>query len=106
MLGLPRRLARVIAVVLLTWTVADLSYLQCCLGDEICSGASASVAAATATVGVAHADTDDCFCCARCVDTGLRLIGFRHTPEWTDFQEPVAHLATRPAVLDHPPQNA
>jgi len=102
---LSRRLARLTAAVLLTWTVADLSYLQCCLGDEICDGGGATIAAASA-VTTAHADTDDCFCCARCLDTGVRLDGFRHAPEWTYFQEPIAHLATRPVVLDHPPQNA
>lgn len=99
------RLARVVALVLLTWTVADLSYFQCCLGDETRSHAGTEIAAASA-VGTAHSDTDDCFCCARCLDTGFRLEGFRHAPEWTDFQEPVAHLATRPAALDHPPQIA
>ena len=105
MSGLSRRLARVIAAVLLTWTVADLSYLQCCLGDEICGRVGTEVAAASA-VSATHADTDECFCCARCLDTGVRLDRLRDAPGWTFFQEPIAHLATRPVVLDHPPQNA
>ena len=105
MSGLTRRLARVIAAVLLTWTVADLSYLQCCVGDEICGGVGAEIAAATA-VATEHADTDECFCCARCLDTGVRLGGLRQAAEWTDFEEPVDHLATRPVALDHPPQIA
>jgi hypothetical protein len=103
--GISRRLARVIAAVLLSWTVADLSYFQCCLGDETRGSVGTQITAAWAG-DTAHSDTDDCFCCARCLDTGLRLDGFRHAPEWTDFQEPAAHLATRPAALDHPPQRA
>jgi hypothetical protein len=104
---LPTALIRLVAIALLVWTATDLAYARCCLqgqtGDaQVAAGSGSSVAA----VQTAHPDFDDCFCCARCVDTGIRAPRMTTVRGWIVFTDPVRSLAHRSAVLDHPPQNA
>jgi len=99
-----RRFVPAIAIVLLGWTAVDLANPECCLREQL-TVHSASMNAA----GVGQRpqpDFDDCFCCARCIDTGVRAPELRSEPAWIDFAEPAQSLAARPAALDHPPQNA
>ena len=103
MLRLARRLASAVALILLVWTVADLALVQCCLHEQRLVAASGC---AVGSPQSSPADEDSCFCCARCVDTAMRIRPLERSVVWTDFAEPVRHLATRSAVIDHPPQNA
>jgi hypothetical protein len=99
-----RRIVPTVAVILLAWTAVDLVDPQCCLREM--SASSSTTAAAGGAVHTAQPDFDDCFCCARCIDTGTRVPEMRTPVSWVEFAEPIRHVSTRPTVLDHPPQNA
>ena len=91
-------------MVILAWTAVDLANPACCLQEQI-TAHGVGVAAA-AFVQQATPDVDDCFCCARCIDTGVRAPELRSEPAWIDFVDPPRSLASRPAALDHPPKIA
>ena len=95
--------ARLIAIVLLTWTAIDLACPQYCLDEQTTVSTSS---AAASTSGASQGDVNDCFCCARCIDTGVRIPEMRVTAAWIDFAEPVRSLTSRSSSLDHPPQNS
>jgi hypothetical protein len=97
------RVAPIVAIVLLAWTAYDLANPQCCLQDQKV-GPSASSLAAVGSPQSSQPAVDDCFCCARCIDTGTRIPEIRTAPAWVDFAEPVLRLTTRSSSLDHPPQ--
>jgi hypothetical protein len=102
-----RRLAKVTALVLLAWTAIDLADPQCCLNERLGHG----VTRISATTPADNASTnqtavDDCFCCARCLDTGTRVPRLDVARVAADFDEPIQQPMTRPSTLDHPPQNA
>jgi hypothetical protein len=99
-----RRIVPAVAIVLLAWTAFDLANPACCLEEQLAATASSSVDAADAAPSP-QADVDDCFCCARCIDTGARIPAIRPAAAWVDFAEPVRGLTTRSSSLDHPPQN-
>jgi hypothetical protein len=101
-LRLVRRLTAAVALLLLVWTVADLAFVQCCLHEQrmFADEGTAAGSAQSPQAG------DDCFCCARCIDTAVRVQPLEHSAVWTDFADPVRHLAARSAVIDHPPQHA
>ena len=101
-----RHVVRIIAIVLLAWTAFDLANPQCCLREVIPVATSTSLSAAGHSVPPPAPDDDDCFCCARCIDTGMRIPSFDQPFAWIDFAERAVHLTTRAAALDHPPQNA
>ncbi len=94
------------ATVLLMWTAADLAFPQCCLSYAASASEIASVGAnTTSSTGGITFDVDDCFCCAVCVDTGVRIPSLAQPLAAVRFVEPIRHLASRSATLDHPPQN-
>lgn len=99
-----RSLVRLAALVLLVWTGADLAIPGCCLSDAAASGVQ-SVSDGGALDAPSYS-VDDCFCCARCLDTGCRVPDLGGVSHWTDFDEPVRRLAGRTTRLDHPPQDA
>jgi hypothetical protein len=101
-----RLLARIMAIVLLTWTAVDLAFPECCLSEKLLAGSASGTLSTPEEAGTPSPDVDDCFCCAMCIDTGVRAPGLRIEPARTLFVEPVRHLATRVTVLDHPPQLA
>jgi hypothetical protein len=90
-------------MVLLAWTAFDLANPECCLQDQ--AGAAAWASGAIGTTQDPQPAVDDCFCCARCVDTGTRIPELRTFAAWIDFAEPVRSLTTRPSSLYHPPRN-
>jgi hypothetical protein len=95
------RVVPLVALVLLTWTAADLAYPQCCLAEQ-----AFTTAGTDSQTQDERPDVDDCFCCARCIDTGTRVPQLRTALDWIEFVEPTRQLTTRSATLDHPPQNA
>jgi hypothetical protein len=99
-----RRVAPVVALVLLAWTAFDLANPQCCLQEQSPTSGSSTLAALS-TTHTPQPDVDDCFCCARCIDTGTRIPHLRAGAAWVDFADPVRNLTTRSSSLDHPPQN-
>jgi hypothetical protein len=101
-----RNIVRVTAVLLLAWTAFDLGYPQCCMREALPTAAATSLAAYDQSAPPAQPDVDDCFCCARCLDTGWRIPVMQPTSIWLEQSEHVSHLTTRAATLDHPPQNA
>jgi len=95
------------AIVLLAWTAIDLAYPTCCLRDAASSPSDAAVNQATSSPSTPdETQADDCFCCALCVDTGVRIPVAEQPAIATPSVESVTDLATRPARIDHPPQNA
>ena len=96
----------VIALVLLAWTAIDLAYPQCCFRESAPMASPAMAAASETTPAQSDATVDDCFCCATCVDTGVRAPSFDAEAQPADFDEPLMQLWARPSSLDHPPQNA
>ena len=101
-----RSVARITALVLLTWTAVDLGFPACCLDDKLTAGATSPSLSTHDADQSSRADVDDCFCCALCIDTGWRIPALRIEAARTSFRDPIRHLATRVVVLDHPPQNA
>ena len=102
-----RTVARITAVVLLSWTALDLAYPQCCLDDRLSQGTSTlSFAAPGDESPTSQGDIEDCFCCARCLDTAARFSQLDVVRVPGDFTEPYSRVTTRSSTLDHPPQNA
>jgi hypothetical protein len=101
-----RRVAKAVVLVLLAWTALDLAYPQCCLSERLGRDAAHMSATDPGSALPDQGDLDDCFCCARCLDTGARIPRFDIATAAPDFDEPVHHPVTRPSTLDHPPQNA
>lgn len=75
-----RRLGRLAAVVLLTWTGVDLIATQLCAADSVVMVTSRAGAAALQAEGSGDSDpvggasrthVDDCFCCSHCVNVVL-----------------------------------
>ena len=79
-----RRVAPIVAIVLLACTAYDLANPQCCLQDQKV-GPSASSLAAVGSPQSSQPAVDDCFCCARCIDTGTRIPEIRTPAAWVDF---------------------
>jgi hypothetical protein len=102
-----RRAAPFIALILLAWTAIDLVDPQCCLSDRAANGTMA-ISASTSPDGDSpdQGQIDDCFCCARCLDTGRRVPRFDVAMSHETFDEPAQRLIRRSSSLDHPPQNA
>lgn len=100
-----RRIVTAVAIVLLALTAADLAAPGFCADEQLASRADFSLTTGGA-VHSNHADVDDCFCCARCLDTGTRIPELRAVAAWVDFADPLRSLVTRSSSLDHPPQNA
>jgi hypothetical protein len=99
-----RLLARVSAIVLLTWTAVDLMFPECCLAETL--WVTEDAADSSDAPRPSQPPVDDCFCCAMCIDTGVHSRLLRIEAVRTLFAEPLRHLASRVADLDHPPQNA
>ena len=102
------RLLRAASIVMLTLTAADLANPQCC-AEEI---RAASTAANSASVSQTTENPptasfpDDCLCCARCIDTGLRFTAIildLHNPVTAPAIDSVNLL---PHSFDRPPQLA
>lgn len=100
-----RRVAQLTAIILLAWTAFDLADPQCCLSGWIGDGRTAMRAPAPAQTA-SQGQEDDCFCCARCLDTGMRVPRFDVAISAATFDEPAERLIARSSALDHPPQNA
>jgi hypothetical protein len=101
-----RWLARVTALVLLTWTAVDLGFPECCLDEQQPIGSITSSLTSYDEDAASGGDVDDCFCCALCIDTGWRTPALKIEAARTSYRDPIRQLATRVTALDHPPQNA
>jgi hypothetical protein len=101
-----RSVARITALVLLTWTAVDLGFPECCLDEKLSVGSTTPTLTTHEGDQASGAGVEDCFCCALCIDTGWRIPALRIETARTSFRDPIRHLASRVVVLDHPPQNA
>ena len=98
-----RRVACIVAVVLLALTAVDLSYPQCCALEQAGSDRAAT---SNSDVHPTPGAADDCFCCARCIDPGIRPPVLESSFGRVVFVDAVPRLISRSVVPDHPPQNA
>ena len=99
-------MARVVAVLLLLWTAADIVNAQMCASDQQpLPTASVLRVGDSPASGQIPASVDDCFCCSHTVQIATVQVS---TPallprERTAEPEPVFHSITDRQV-DHPPQ--
>jgi hypothetical protein len=100
-------LARVIALVFLTWTAVDLTNSSLCALDQegarqTCTTATPNLCDAEPSPAPVH--IDDCFCCSHCVNA-VALVFLPKAAMLVDLIPPERASALRLASshLDHPP---
>lgn len=98
------RIARVVAVILLVWTGADLVNAQLCAADQV--PATSQTGAQRDSGGPDRpAPADDCFCCSHTVQLSVVLL-LDSLEVLQDRVNILRHVASsyRTLPLDHPPQ--
>ena len=98
------RIARVVAVILLTWTGADLVNAQLCAADQV-PATSQAAAQHDSERPDRPAPVDDCFCCSHTVQLSVVLLSdsLEVLQDRVNILRGVAS-SYRTLPLDHPPQ--